>query len=189
MENNKVKVKIYGQEYTISGEMSKEEIIKVATHVDMKMQEITEAAKAAGAVPTNIAVLSAVNIAGEYFKALDDMEEYKRMNAQLEKDAQHYVQLWDEAKKSYTEYKEETAQIVQQKEELLDGIRQRDSEISRLKTAAEEAKSQAQSGMEEVVSEIENKCRELENSFFDLQMENLQLKKELEKYKNNNAPM
>ena len=27
--------------------------------------------------------------------------------------------------------------------------------------------------------------RELENSFFDLQMENLQLKKELEKYRNN----
>ena len=41
--------------------------------------------------------------------------------------------------------------------------------------------------MEEVVQDIENKCRELENSFFDLQMENLQLKKELEKYKNNNG--
>ena len=37
------------------------------------------------------------------------------------------------------------------------------------------------------MTEIESKCRELENSFFDLQMENLQLKKELEKYKNNNA--
>ena len=35
------------------------------------------------------------------------------------------------------------------------------------------------------VKEIEGKCKELENSFFDLQMENLQLKKELEKYKNN----
>ena len=186
MKNNKAKVKIYGQEYTISGEMTKEEIIQVAAHVDMKMQEITEAAKAAGVIPSNIAVLSAVNIAGEYFKALDDVEEYKRLNAQLEKDAQHYVQLWDEAKKSYTEYKEETQQIVQQKEELMESIRQRDGEISRLKMAAEDARSQAQSGMEEVVSEIEDKCRELENSFFDLQMENLQLKKELEKYKNNN---
>ena len=39
--------------------------------------------------------------------------------------------------------------------------------------------------MDEVVKEIEGKCKELENSFFDLQMENLQLKKELEKYKNN----
>ena len=186
MENNKAKVKIYGQEYTISGDMSKEDIIQVATHVDMKMQEITEAAKSAGILPTNVAVLSAVNIAGEYFRALDDVEEYKRLNTQLEKDAQHYVQLWDEAKKSDSEYKEETQQISRQKEDLNEAIRQRDNEISRLKKEVEEARSQAQSGMEEVVSEIEDRCRELENSFFDLQMENLQLKKELEKYKNNN---
>ena len=186
METNKVKVKIYGQEYTIAGEMSKEEIIQVAAHVDMKMQEISEAAKAAGAVPGNIAILSAINIASEYFKTLDDMEEIKRLNIRLEKDAQHYVQLWDEAKKSYSDYKEETMQMQQQKEELMEGIRQRDNEISRLKESVEAAREQAQSGMEEVVSEIENKCRELENSFFDLQMENLQLKKELEKYKNNN---
>ena len=187
METNKVKVKIYGQEYTIAGDMSKEEIIQVAAHVDMKMQEISEAAKSAGAVPANIAILSAINIASEYFKTLDDMEEIKRLNIQLEKDAQHYVQLWDEAKKSYADYKEETLQMQQQKEELTEGIRQRDSEILRLKESVESAKQQAQSGMEEVVTEIENKCRELENSFFDLQMENLQLKKELEKYKNSNA--
>ncbi len=187
METNKVKVKIYGQEYTIAGDMSKEEIIQVAAHVDMKMQEITEAAKAAGAVPGNVAILSAINIASEYFKTLDDMEEIKRLNIQLEKDAQHYVQLWDEAKKSYADYKEETLSMQQQKEELMEGIRQRDDEILRLKDSVESAKAQAQSGMEEVVTEIESKCKELENSFFDLQMENLQLKKELEKYKNNNA--
>ncbi len=187
MENNKVKVKIYGQEYTLSGDVPKEEIIQVAAHVDMKMQEIAEAAKAAGGVPANIAILSAVNIASEYFKLLEDMEELKRMNIQLEKDAQHYVQLWDEAKKNYTDYKEETQQVVQQKEELMEGIRQRDEEISQLKDSVESAKQQAQTGMEEVVAEIEDKCRELENSFFDLQMENLQLKKELEKYKNNNG--
>ena len=187
METNKVKVKIYGQEYTISGDMSKEEIIQVAAHVDMKMQEISESAKSAGAVPANVAILAAINIASEYFKTLDDMEEIKRLNIQLEKDAQHYVQLWDEAKKSYSEYKEETQQIQLQKEELMEGIRERDNEILQLKESVESAKVQAQSGMEEVIAEIEGKCRELENSFFDLQMENLQLKKELEKYKNNNG--
>lgn len=187
METNKVKVKIYGQEYTIAGDMSKEEIIQVAAHVDMKMQEISEAAKSAGAVPGNVAILSAINIASEYFKTLDDMEEIKRLNIQLEKDAQHYVQLWDEAKKNYSDYKEETQQMQVQKDELMEGIRERDNEILRLKESVESARQQARSGMEEVVSEIENKCKELENSFFDLQMENLQLKKELEKYKNNNA--
>ena len=76
--------------------------------------------------------------------------------------------------------------MVAQKEDLLNGIRQRDGEIARLNAAVEEARAQAKTGMEEVVAEIENKCRELENSFFDLQMENLQLKKELERYRNNN---
>ena len=185
MESNKVKVKIYGQEYVIAGEKTKEEIIQVAAHVDMKMQEVTEAAKAAGVVPSNIAVLSAVNIASEYFQVLEEMEELKRMNIQLEKDAQHYVQLWDESKKNYMDYKEETQALVLQKDELLNQLRQKDADIQNLMQAAETAKTQAQSSMDEVVKEIEGKCKELENSFFDLQMENLQLKKELEKYKNN----
>lgn len=185
MEHNRVKVKIYGQEYVIAGEMSREDIIKVAAYVDNKMMEITDAAKAAGAAPSNIAVLSAVNITSEHFKMMEEMEDLKRMNFQLEKDAQHYVQLWDESKKNYMDYKEETQAIVLQKDELMNQLRARDMEIQQLKAVAEAAKSQAASSMEEVVKEIEDKCRELENSFFDLQMENLQLKRELEKYKNN----
>ncbi len=187
MENNKVKVKIYGQEYVIAGEKPKEEIIQVAAHVDMKMQEITEAARAAGAVPANIAVLAAVNITSEYFQMLEEMEDLKRMNIQLEKDAQHYVQLWDESKKNYMDYKEETQAIVTQRDELMEKLRQKDAEIKQMSESFESAKAQTQSNMEAAVGEIEAKCRELENSFFDLQMENLQLKKELEKYKQNNG--
>ena len=187
MENNKVKVKIYGQEYVIAGEKTKEEIMQVAAHVDMKMQEVTQAAKTAGVVPSNIAVLSAINITSEYFQVLEEMEELKRMNMQLEKDAQHYVQLWDESKKNYMDYKEETQAIVLQKDELMSQLKQEDEDIQKLMQAAENAKTQAQTSMDEVVKEIEGKCKELENSFFDLQMENLQLKKELEKYKNNNG--
>ena len=187
MENNKVKVKIYGQEYVIAGEKTKEEIMQVAAHVDMKMQEVTQAAKTAGVVPSNIAVLSAINITSEYFQVLEEMEELKRMNMQLEKDAQHYVQLWDESKKNYMDYKEETQAIVLQKDELMSQLKQKDEDIQKLMQAAENAKAQAQTSMDEVVKEIEGKCKELENRFFDLQMENLQLKKELEKYKNNNG--
>ena len=112
------------------------------------------------------------------------MAELKSMNIQLEKDAQHYVALWDETKKSFTEYKEETQAIVAQKDALMQQLRDKDAEIERLKAAAEESKAQIQSGMEDVIKEVEGKCRELESSFFDLQMENLQLKKELDKYKN-----
>lgn len=185
MENNRVKVKIYGQEYVVAGEKSKEEIIQVAAHVDMKMQEIADAAKSAGASPSNVAALAAINISSEYFQALEEIEDLKRMNLQLEEDAQHYVQLWDESKKNYMDYKEETQAVVLQKEEMMNQLRQRDDEIQQLKSEVESAKTQAQSNMESVVKEIEDKCRELENSFFDLQMENLQLKKELGKQKSN----
>ena len=75
MENNKVKVKIYGQEYVISGEMPKEDIIQVAAHVDMKMHEIADAAAAAGATPSNVAILAAANITGEQFQMTKEIEE------------------------------------------------------------------------------------------------------------------
>ena len=187
METNKVNVKIYGQEYVIAGDKPREEIIQVAAHVDMKMQEIGEASKSLGASPSNIAVLSAVNIASEYFEVLEEIEELKRLNLQLEKDAQHYVQLLDESKKNYMDYKEETQAIVVQRDDLLNEIRQKEAEAQQLHEAVNNARQQAQSSMEEVVREVEDKCKELENSFFDLQMENLQLKKELEKYKNING--
>ena len=187
MENNKVKVKIYGQEYVISGEMSKEDIIQVAAHVDMKMRDIADAAAAAGATPLNVAILAAANITGDQFQMTKEIEELKRLNAQLEKDAQHYVQLWDESKKNYADYKEETQAMVLQKDELNRQLREKDAEIARLKDAAEAARVQMQSGMDDVIKEVEDKCRELENSFFDLQMENLQLKKELERTKSENS--
>ncbi|MCQ2546253.1 MAG: cell division protein ZapA [Clostridia bacterium] len=184
MENNKVNVQIYGQEFTIAGDIPKEEIIQHAARVDMKMHEIADGARSAGASTQNVAILAAVNIASEEAQTLKELDEVKSMNVQLEKDAQHYVQLWDESKKTYSEYKEETQAIVMQKDELMNQLRAKDEEIAMLRAAAEESKNQIQSGMEDVIREVEGKCRELENSFFDLQMENLQLKKELDKYKN-----
>ena len=39
---NKVNVSIFDREYTITGEKTPEQIIKVAVHVDSKMKEIEE---------------------------------------------------------------------------------------------------------------------------------------------------
>ena len=39
MENNKVNVRIYGQEYTIAGEKDEETIRKIASHVNDKMRQ------------------------------------------------------------------------------------------------------------------------------------------------------
>ena len=153
MGNNKVKVRIYGQEYTIAGE--KDTIIKVAGHVNDKMRELGRGFSSNG--QGTLAVLTALNIADEYFTALDDVQRLEEAKAQLEKDVQHYIKMWDDAKKSFVQYKDNAAKVADEKEKS-----------------------------EEKYRELEAKCSEFENLFFDIQMENLQLKNELEKYKRAN---
>lgn len=152
MENNKVKVRIYGQEYTIAGEKDEETIRKIAGHVNEKMRQLGRSFSNNG--QGALAVLTAINIAEEYFGVLDDMEELKESKAQLEQETEHYLKMWDEAKKSFALYKENAAKAAEDKKES-----------------------------EDKYKELEARCSEFENSFFDLQMENLQLKKELEKYR------
>ena len=110
MENNKVKVRIYGQEYTIAGEKDEETIRKVAGHVNDKMRELGRGFSSNG--QGTLAVLTALNIADEYFTALDDIERLEESKAQLEKDVQHYIKMWDEAKKSFVQYKDNAAKAI-----------------------------------------------------------------------------
>lgn len=66
---NKVEVKIAGKDYTLVGTESDVYIQKVALYVDKKMNEIM---KANSKLSTSLAaVLTAVNIADDYFKAHD----------------------------------------------------------------------------------------------------------------------
>ena len=200
-ENNKVSVKIYGQEYTIAGNSPREHIIKVADYVDRKMHEIAKALPA-GSI-SSLAVLSAVNVADDYFSTLEKLNTLKGQNEQLEKDSKHYVQLWDEAKKSFLQYKEDAQAGIEQKEELqklfnekaveLDRInseyRQLEEKYKALKTEneklGEEVKEKQNDRESEyaTLQELEAKCKDMESSFFDLQMENIRLKGDLERYK------
>ena len=183
MESNKVSVKIYGQEYVISGTKSREQIIKVAAYVDSRMHEIASAVPSCSV--SDLAVLSAVNIADEKVECSDEIEELKKLNVQLEKDAQHYVQLWDEAKKNHIQYKDETSNIVQVSEDLRKQLALKEQEILEIKKAEEDTIEQLKKEFDKVIADADAQCKELENSFFDLQMENLQLKKELETLKRN----
>lgn len=183
MESNKVSVKIYGQEYIISGAKSREQIVKVAAYVDSRMHEIASAVPSCSV--SDLAVLAAVNIADEKFDSSDEVEELKKLNVQLEKDAQHYVQLWDEAKKNHIQYKDETQSIVQMSEDLRKELAAKEQEIQEMKKAEEDTIEQLKVECEKVLADADAQCKELENSFFDLQMENLQLKKELDALKQN----
>ena len=156
MENNRVKVRIYGQEYTIAGERDEETIRKIADHVNERMRQLGRSYSTSGQV--TLAVLTAINIDDEYFDALELIDELKESKVQLEKDTKHYLKMWDEAKKSFALYKENAANAAEEKKESDDKYK-----------------------------ELQARCSEFENSFFDLQMENLQLKNELDKYKKSNG--
>ena len=69
----RVKVRIYGQDYTIAGDRDEETIRRIAGYVDEKMREVGRnfATNAQG----SMAVLASVNIADEYFRAKEEIEE------------------------------------------------------------------------------------------------------------------
>lgn len=200
-EKNKVSVKIYGQEYTIAGNTQKERILKVADYVDTKMHEISKVLPA-GSV-SSLAVLTAVNAADEYFGCLERINSLNAQNEQLKKDSEHYVQLWDESKKSYLQYKEDAKTHLEQKEEMQKLFNEKTVEMDRLshdyKQLQEKydnllAKNVALRGEldsyqaerktdSSTLQELENRCKDMESSFFDLQMENIKLKGDLERYK------
>ena len=71
------KVVIFGEEYTVRSSDDTEYVINVADYVDKKMREI--AAKNNNMSPNKIAILTALNLAGELFdlkrKSGDDLSE------------------------------------------------------------------------------------------------------------------
>ncbi|MBR2547223.1 MAG: cell division protein ZapA [Eubacterium sp.] len=148
--DEKVNVKIFGQDYLISGDKDKEDIEKVAEYVDNKMHLIARVTDKRGT--GTIAVLTAINITDEYFDAMDEIERLKAANQQIEKDAQRYLKMLDDTKETHKQSKENLDKLMEQSKE-------------------DETKYR----------ELEKKCSEYENSIFDLQMENIQLKSEIEK--------
>jgi len=202
-EVNRVTVQIYGQEYTIIGEMSREHIMRVADYVDGKMQEISKVMPSVTTV--SLAVLSAVNAADDYFTLAEEAHGLQARCAQLEKDAQHYAQMWDEAQKNYRQFKENMKASQEHCAQLQQLFNEKTVEYSKLMAAYEELQKQQEaliaqnreareelqkresshddSESEETIRQLESKCKDIESSFFDLQMENIRLKGELDQYK------
>ena len=198
---NKVNVKIYGQEFTISGELPRDQIIQIADYVDRKMQKLGESIPSCSL--SSLAVLTAVNCADEYYKTVRLVKELESKNSQLEKDSRHYVQLWEEAKKNFLQYKEDAQSAIESKNELQTLLNERTVECNQFLSQLREIKEQKESLQKKndnlihrietqederesstsMVKELELKCRDLESSFFDLQMENIHLKGELDRYK------
>ncbi len=184
--SNKVSVNIYGKEYVVGGDRPAEQIMRIAAHVDLKMQQI--GGEEYNGPMSSLAVLAAMNIAEEYYDLSASVEEMQRAKNKLQADGHHYEQLWEEAKKSFVVYKEDSQAEIQalndQKEELREKINQKDREIEEIRKNQKLIESEAKRDSEEAISQATKQYKDMENNFFDLQMENIQLKSELEKLRN-----
>ena len=201
-QNNKVTVLVFGQEYTLSGDMPRDYVLKLADKVDAKMRELDGGS---GAQPMSaLAVLSAMLIADEYYSLDNDITGLLEQNQKLAENAQSYERMWEELKSNYASYKEEVASMTANRETLQRYISEKDQKISSLsaelaeeKQANEDLRAKVEDLLARVqksdnapleaqkkIEELETRCRDIESSFFDIQMENIHLKNDLEAYRN-----
>ena len=86
----KVNIKIKDKEYVVRGSDNRDQIIKAAAYVDSKIKEISDSGK--GLTDDKIAVLTALDIAGDYFQL---SEEKKDLLTEIERRSQRLMQRLD----------------------------------------------------------------------------------------------
>lgn len=130
MENNKVNVRIYGQEYTIAGEKDEETIRKIASHVNDKMRQLGRGFSTGG--QGTLAVLTAINITDEYFDAMAQMQELKEANEKLREETEHYLKMWEEAKQNFTQYQGKCRQSLSREKSRRREVHRAGSKMQRI---------------------------------------------------------
>lgn len=88
---NKVKVSIFGNEYSIMGDADQEYILKIAQYVNDRMQDISKNISSGNKV--QIAILTALNIADEYFQ-LREMK--SDISGEMEKKTKALISMLEE---------------------------------------------------------------------------------------------
>ena len=101
---NRVTINISGEEYTFIAEESPSYMQRVGTYVDGKMNEVLQAAHVGR---TDAAVLTAVNITDELFKAREDAEHLRGQRKE-------YVEEANRAKSEASELKREIFRLQTQ---------------------------------------------------------------------------
>ena len=86
----KVNIKIKDKEYVVRGSDNRDQIMKAAEYVDSKIKEISDSGK--GLTDDKIAVLTALDIAGDYFQL---SEEKKDLLTEIERRSQRLMQRLD----------------------------------------------------------------------------------------------
>ncbi len=73
---NLVRIEILGREYNVRSDEGEDRVKKIAEYVDQKIKEITADTKTLSTI--NVAILAALNIADDYFRAVEDQNHLTR---------------------------------------------------------------------------------------------------------------
>lgn len=118
-------------------------------------EELMRTSQALGGNPNyKAAVLTCVNMAEKLMENSDLLLKIQAEKHQLDNDVKHYVNLWESAKRQVTELQAKIG-----------------------------TETDRQMQDDEKYKELEAKCTEMENAYFDLQMENVNLKNEMRSLK------
>ena len=123
---NVVSVKIGGVVYNLKGEESEEYLQKVSKYADKKIREINSKNQLLSI--SSAAVLSAVNIADELFKAVEECSELKKSNRMYENEL-------EELKRKISFMEQSNSELVQRLENSIDAdlLSKTEAELEKLK--------------------------------------------------------
>ena len=207
---NVVSVKVCGRTMTLTGNESVEYITKVANYIEEKAAILRESSNSKNLSATMVSVLTSINIADDYFKAMEEIERLKKLKGveKLSDDEKTVsIEEYENIKKQNKKLKSDANELtkaVEAKIGELEGINSElEKKISSLEININNAKDE-KATLESRISELEHELILLrddkerfiiENSGLRseknrLETENNKLKsakEELENNKNENA--
>lgn len=177
-DKNKVIVRIYGQEYTMVGKESREYMQKVANYVDDKMVDIAKNSKKLSTAM--VAVLTSLNIADEYFKAQQEMEEFKK---EAVKPLEELEQTRSQLAATLTAFKEKEMEYIQTIERLEEEKKNHVTNDACEKLIEEiEGLKAALNLKDNELEKMKKENEELQNKIFESQIKYVQARKELDAF-------
>lgn len=169
-KQNKVIVKINGQDFTVVGDESEEYIKNIANYVDENIGELIE--KNNKLSKSMAAILAAFNIADKYFKSSRELE-------QLKTDIVGPLKEYEKAKKELEELKKSFQEIKSEYEKCKFDL----NKIKKLNESKDAKIKQYEQALQLKEKELENAQKiinDLQDKLFENQLELINTKKELE---------
>ena len=164
---NMVSVKVCGRTMTLTGNESVEYITKVANYIEEKAAMLRASDNSKNLSATMVSVLTSINIADDYFKALEEINKVKGQ-LPVALDAEEGVDKTYITKAAFEEFKslkEENEKLKAQVQQYEKDLETRDLDIEDLK--------KEKAGLEEQNKQFEEENTQLKNKVKTVEEDNI----------------